>query len=624
MNLIYVGAPVLVPVLAGQTVSVTTAGTITAECVSGLGLTAGSVIGSVHGSQLFGAFSADGVVRLTATIRDGSYELISDTSAFIKSVAGTYGNQVLDAASKSPVINAAGMDSKQRTFVLLGDSITEGQAYRNPLPEADYGWFYDCASGSNMIVHANCSYNSAASDAVSIVWDGSQYLKASIAGDSYGPLVDITGGGYFTCYSGTNGKYVMVAIRWRTKEVAQTYSFTNGSTSTMGLQRHYTCELWGGAIAAAGFGHHKILNYGFGGDQASDVLNRVGQVVALKPDACMLMIGVNSFNNGVTTTTASILATIDALVAAGIYVFYAPTITGTYSTGNAALWTDSVNQINYTLLTKYAGQAEIVDLCLPMLNPTGSSGAGLINTNLFASDQLHPSLVATWGPVAKIGAAALAARYPGGKRIRRVTGADAWSASNTKGNLIGANAAMTGTSGTFGTSPVPTGSMPTGWSEGVASGAFTSIVYTAPGAGSPIARDSTGQLPGNWLRGVFVNSSGSGASRYIWVDFATVPTPGSYYRMGLTLRLSAATNMTGVDVFLSTSGGYGAGPSLINLGGATPLTGATLADSGPLFLVSQPFRIHPGVVSARLYIQVGCATAGGFTLDMADPFFEPA
>ena len=101
MNIINVGDPRTISLLAGQTISVTTTGTITATCVSGLGLTAGATIGSIHGSTVFGSYSADGVIKLTATNRDGAYELNTDTTETIKSVTGTTGLDVLDAGSRS-------------------------------------------------------------------------------------------------------------------------------------------------------------------------------------------------------------------------------------------------------------------------------------------------------------------------------------------------------------------------------------------------------------------------------------------------------------------------------------------------------------------------------------------
>ena len=130
MNIINVGDPKTISLLAGQTVSVTTTGTITAECVSGLGLTAGATIGSAHGSKVFGAFTADGVIKLTATVRDGAYEVNIDTSVVMESVADIYGNQVFDPASKGALF-ATGVQAHP-SFYFFGSSST-GRSYDTTL-----------------------------------------------------------------------------------------------------------------------------------------------------------------------------------------------------------------------------------------------------------------------------------------------------------------------------------------------------------------------------------------------------------------------------------------------------------------------------------------------------------
>lgn len=123
MNIINVGDPRTIILLAGQTISVTTTGTITATCVSGLGLTAGATIGSIHGSTVFGSYSADGVIKLTAANRDGAYELNTDTSAAIKSVTATTGLAAFDAASKGAVLGSIGPMTQQTIGIgVVGDS----------------------------------------------------------------------------------------------------------------------------------------------------------------------------------------------------------------------------------------------------------------------------------------------------------------------------------------------------------------------------------------------------------------------------------------------------------------------------------------------------------------------
>lgn len=125
------------------------------------------------------------------------------------------------------------------------------------------------------------------------------------------------------------------------------------------------------------------------------------------------------------------------------------------------------------------------------------------------------------------------------------------------------------------------------------------------------------------MRMVATNSSGSTVSRYLYCDLETPPTAGLYYRIGITLRLSSATAMRSLRVFLSFGGVSNLSTSLIDIGASLPVNAATLSDSGVMVLVSEPYKIPVGVTSARLYIQSGCSNGGSYTLDIADPWVAP-
>lgn len=618
MNIINVGDPRTISLLAGQTISVTTTGTITATCVSGLGLTAGSTIGRIHGSTVFGPYTVDGVLQLTATDRDGAYELIASGATVNNAAAGYIDEPSLAVLNRTGYIST----KPKMTIAILGDSISEGTTARIPLPEADTGWFADCsAGGSTFLIAAHCAYGVTASTAVLIDWDGNRYMRAKVTADGYGPQVDVTGGGYFALQTGS-GKYVFVKIRWRNIAAAQVYSFTNQAAGTLTWCRNFSGDFFGGALAAAGMHHHTILNYGIGGDWAADVLKRVGQVIARGPDAVLLMVGRNDAITSSDPST-SIIGILDALTAAGIYVLYADTISSGYTAGaQASAWVNSVNYLRATIPSRYAGMVDMVDMAIPYTLPTGAAGTALQNLPLFAQDAIHASIVGTWGSAAQIGSNALKARFPNAQFARRVSGADAYNAStNPKGNLIGVRASLTGSAGTLGTGVGVTtlnGLIPTNWTESQAAGTFNVITYTEPSNASPIARASG--KPGNYWRMVATNTSGSAASRYLFCSLETAPVAGAYHRFGITLRLSGTTGLTSLEVFMSLGGVANLSPSLIKLGAATPLTSATLSDSGEMVLVSTPYKMPAGVGSAALYIQIGCATACGFTLDIADPW----
>ena len=152
MNIVYLGAPITVNLSVGQTIAVNTNGTVTVECVSGLGLTDGATIGSIHGSATYGPFSAVGVARITATVRDGAYEVSDGQPIPIDTVLASSGKTVLDDASRaasqsvrsialpsraakviqSPVFLAAGRASIGRTpksFVPLDPRVEATQYY---------------------------------------------------------------------------------------------------------------------------------------------------------------------------------------------------------------------------------------------------------------------------------------------------------------------------------------------------------------------------------------------------------------------------------------------------------------------------------------------------------------
>ncbi len=508
----------------------------------------------------------------------------------------------------------------QMTIGILSDSIGEGMTARIPLPEADTGWFADCsAAASTFLIAAHCAYGCAGGAAVLVDWNGDKLMRAQVAADGYGAWVDVTDGGYFALPTGS-GKYVFVKVRWRLKPAANTWSFTNQAVGTLTWCRQFSGDFFGGALMAANMQHHRVLNYAIGGDWAADMLNRVGQLIARKPDAVLLMAGRNDAANSV-DPTKSLIGILDALTAAGIYVMYVDTIPNNYTAGaQVNAWIASVNYMRSIIPSRYKGMVDMVDMALPYGNPVGAAGTALVDSNKFA-DNIHSSLVGTFGASAQIGAAALRARFPNASWIRRVNGADAYNATtNPRGNMIGVRASLTGSAGTTNATGVTTltGSIPTNWTESQQAGTFTSITYTEPSNASPVARG--GNYPGNWWRMVAVNNSGSNAARYLFCGLETAPVAGAYHRFGITLRLSNATGLRNLEVFLSLGGVANLAPSLIKLGAAAPLAAATLSDSGVLVLVSEPYKMPAGVASAQFYVQVGCATAGGFTLDLADPW----
>lgn len=535
-------------------------------------------------------------------------------------LAPVFKGLVGDPAGIAAVRGAAGQ-AVSLLIVDIGDSITQGAAYRNPLPEAGAGYFYaQQPAGDNYLLAAWPSVNCAAGVPYSVKFDGVSSISVSVNGDAYGTPVDVTGGGHHAATSGT-GSTILLGTRWRLRpSVATTWNLTNTSNATKALDKHFAMDLFGGMTAAAGMAHQKILNYGIGGDQPEDILNRVGQVIALKPDLVRYMCGINSIAAGRTDTAAMNLAVIDKIVAAGIRVLYVPTPpSGTLTAPQAVQWAESSRDLEDSLRKNYPGQVIILEAVPQAINPLGSSGTGLINADQFAVDNLHLHAPALLGKTASIGAAALTRLYPNAGSIRRVNAADAWSAQHPRGNFLGPNAAGGGTGG--GLAVGSTGQLPTGWTETAYAG-MMAAVYTAAQSGSPIPR--TDNRNGYWTRGVYTNSSGAQATRSISIPLWAFPQGSQYFRQGLTLKFTNVTGLTGVSIFFALTGGTnGAGPwpGLLQTGGSAPLATATL-NSQELYLVSQPFKVRADATGGAFYIQFTFANGGGGTIDMADPFIE--
>lgn len=98
MITIYENVPESVNVRAGDSLYVSTSGYVLIEAESGLGIAPGVLASSFFGVRSFGPWPQDGVVRLTASVRSGSYSVgvLSDPAMFAKdannNVTGLTGN----------------------------------------------------------------------------------------------------------------------------------------------------------------------------------------------------------------------------------------------------------------------------------------------------------------------------------------------------------------------------------------------------------------------------------------------------------------------------------------------------------------------------------------------------
>lgn len=507
-------------------------------------------------------------------------------------------------------------NAARKTIVVLGDSIPQGSIPTIPLAVADAGYYGDRSStlsattANGFVVGVNCLSNCGSSDALSIEWDGVSRISVGVAGDTAGASVDVTGGGFFAFTSGTNGKGVVLMIRWRNRPAAATWASTNSGTATP--SRISAAGLFTGALARTKLLSQNVLNYAIGGDRTTDILNRVGQVTALRPDLVLFMAGANS----ISTAGVEIPQILEALTSAGIPVVVSKTLPRTWTADEVA----QLDALNASLVTLAASNPLIalVDASSPLRDPTQASGNGLVVASQFNSDFIHPHYVASFGRVADVVTPALRAMLPGIGYTRPVSAGAAYNAaSNARGNLIGARGAMGGTGGTKGATPTATGDVPDNWVDtyGGSGTGFTSVVFKAPSSSSPVPR---ADIPGKYWTEVIASTAqdAGGSLRILQSTVEFPPTPGKRYRLRLAMQLLNVSNLVELNVGMNCTGGPTAAFRLMTLGSGAVTS--TLEDSGVLYLESPDMLIPAGVTAASVRISYSCTTGGSITLRVAD------
>jgi hypothetical protein len=124
MITVFQGSPVTVNVSAGYDVSTSTEGTLLVEAVSGGPGTGATLAAAAHGANTYGPWSSDGVVRLTASGRNGGYEVAPATTN------ANFGEQ---GGSIASLVDGAGIPRQfgqvaAATCTLLGDSRMDQQS----------------------------------------------------------------------------------------------------------------------------------------------------------------------------------------------------------------------------------------------------------------------------------------------------------------------------------------------------------------------------------------------------------------------------------------------------------------------------------------------------------------
>ncbi len=506
-------------------------------------------------------------------------------------------------------------------LAFVGDSITAGSNQTYPRTDYDCGYgLWDAMTMTNLtsafIVKCWPGGECANTDTVSVVFDGTKYLTVAVAGEAAGTPVDVSAGGFFRLTSSTNGKGVVVQVRFRGAPVGTKTDTTtiNSGTMTRSIHNATMNSWWYAGLARAGYSDATILNFGIGGDTAVDILSRISQVTNESPDVVFLHCGTNDISQ-----ISSVTAIIDYLVTRVPVLVVVPVLPrGKDGASSAMTVTQAKQQSAFWRATKnYAlgkGNCIVYDAWSTVVDPAVASGTGLVNANCFnGTDFLHPNLYGTINAIGPDFYSKITSKLFSSLNQFTASGGDIYDATyNPLGNLMGTSGTFVGSGGAVGANPTPSGTLATGWtdSECVGGTFFTSVVYSQP------AR--TDGYNGNTQRVVLANASGGSAGRQIRAspNLTGTLSAGTKARARISVRITNATLLNlfeasfkvGVYNFLFDSPG--------------PQIGGTITDSGWMYFTSRPFIVPAGLGTCDWFIKVGCASTGGATIDLADAVVE--
>lgn len=210
--------------------------------------------------------------------------------------------------------------------------------------------------------------------------------------------------------------------------------------------------------------------------------------------------------------------------------------------------------------------------------------------------------------------------------IRSAT--DAYDATNNPaGNLLGTLGQFAGSGGTAGSSPVPSGVVPDGWSDSVSGSpsAWASITLTEPTNASPVARPD---VPGNFMSVSYSTAGASGSLRKFTAARTTQLPANKKFFVQATARIRDASFLKSFQIsllFLSASGRHAASYCMFNTGSAPASTGSAFSDSGVMYFESEPVSPPSDFIGEwRVVVTTECGPGGSAKIDMADFGVYPA
>lgn len=427
--------------------------------------------------------------------------------------------------------------------------------------------------------------------------DGTGKLQWKYGTDSYGPLVDVSQGGWFQLDSGTlPNSGIMVAVRGAT--AFPTVSGT-GAVVTSGIPNINDYDLLGYVAWVAGALPDTFLDYrayGISGSTSADILKFAPQALLGNVEAVSILMGVNDNPNTAATATASIAnikSTIDLARAKARRVYVCDIFPNPSTSATVQGFLARVSSVIRAYCRTFPN-VRFVSAWGNMISPSAIAVAG--RTGVYNTDNLH--LMAYGGYVAAAPLiAAILQDYP--KEATRNCTIDTYDTTLQVGSW-NANPGLRGTAGTVVAANGITGTAPDGWT--LLRNGSTQLLTTAFEAAADKGLD--------WF--TLAVSAATGGDRHSLAGSVAAAIPagvgvGDSFRVMIEVCLMGMTG-NGLSTFQLQANSNG------NIQSAYPLQNvrnvATFSTEMPVLrFYSEPQKLLAGVTNFALEMRIGGADA---------------
>lgn len=451
-------------------------------------------------------------------------------------------------------------------------------------------------------------------------------LQWTAPGDTAGPVTAIPGDGFLQVESGSAGKPIYCAIR--TKATDTLTAPATAKTDSLVLSGTPICSetvmdgfgAWATLLGAGKFG--SAYNFGIAGDTPENALARIGQVIAVRPDVFVDLVGVNGLAAATLERWKTARRAIwDQLLAAGVtrilagLVFPAGTLSteGRRCVGALNRWVVEQAAASGGRIRMWDGYSVLVDV--------NNATAGEPLATLMKTDKLHLAPLGAYS-VYKYALKPVLDDIAPPVMATHSSPADIYDATaNPFGNLLTCGN-FTGDSGAGDRSPA-TGTLGLGWTTG---GPPSGVVldFASPSSGSAVQRVGK---QSKWQTFTYTGTGvTAGGAQEVYVKTSPVPGVGGCPPVGGMVRFSGSARLRNVSNILAVNirlyfGGAGNSYAVQSL---PAYTLDTLLGDTVEFDFCSDFIIPPGATMVRPGIQ---AVFGGgsstLTVDVQDFDLRP-